>query len=94
MNSPPALRGTFIHCSVEVSLYAIITMIVIESLLSLRGNPLCVHVSEGGGKPPTTQLSAKVRPSLKVSKGLLGVFTLGGSTVCNIIVVVTVIILY
>ena len=44
-NIPEALY-TFTHCSVEVRLEKLVVM-VIESLLLLRGNPLYFHSTEG-----------------------------------------------
>lgn len=78
-NVPAAPKGTFIHCSVEISLDGVVVMVI--ELLLLRGSPLYIHSSVGEGTPSKLHHRAKVLPTSNISMGVLEVFTSGASSI-------------
>ena len=84
VNMPTASGDAFTHCNVEVPLDRQLVMVmVMETLLLLRGSPLCVHSSEGRGTPSKLHIRVKVPSTSNDSKRLLAVVTSGAANIMS-----------
>ena len=84
VNMPTVSGDAFTHCNVEVPLdRPLVLVMVMETLLLLRGSPLCIHSSEGIGTPSKLHIRVKVPSMSNDSKTLFLVSTSGASKKVN-----------
>ena len=84
VNMPTVSRDEFTHCNVEVPLdRSLVLVMVMESLLLLRGSPLCIHSSDGRGTPSKLHIRVKVLFMSSNSQRLLVVVTSGAAKIVS-----------
>ena len=84
VNMPTVPGETFTHCNVEVPLdRPLVVVMMMDSLLLLRGSPLCIHSSEGRGTPSKPHIKVKVPSMSNNSKRLLVVVTFGAANIMS-----------
>ena len=84
VNVPTVSGDTFTHCDVEVPLERpLVVEMVMDSLLLLRGSPLCFHSNKGRGTPLKLHISVKVPFMSNNSKRLFVVVTSGAANIMN-----------
>ena len=82
VNVPTVSGDTFTHCNVEVPLERpLVVEMVMDSLLLLRGSPLCIHSNKGKGTPLKLHISVKVPFMSNNSKRLFVVVTSGAANI-------------
>ena len=84
VNVPTVSRDAFTHCNVEVPLdRPLVVVMVTESVLLLRGIPLCIHSSKGRGAPKKLHIRVKVPSMSNDSKRLLLVVKTGAASIMS-----------
>ena len=84
VNVPTVSRDAVTHCNVEVPLdRPLVLVMVMETLLLLRGSPLCIHSSKGRGTPSKLHIRVKVPSMSNDSKRLLVVVTSGAANIMS-----------
>ena len=84
VNMPTVSGDAFTHCNVEVPLdRSLVLVMVMETLLLLRGSPLCIHTSKGRGTPSKLHVRVKVLFMSSNSLRLLVVVTSGAAKIVS-----------